>query len=124
MDKKMDSGPLGFQDVLAFVLEMGALVLWGLWAWSLSSQLLWKVMLAALAVGVFIAFWALFFARKARHRPSIPWLFTGKLLLLLPPGLLYFSTNPMPAVVWGVMVLYHLQSARAGNRCKGGRDRC
>lgn len=99
---------LGWNDVLAFVLEMGALILWGLWAWSLPGLLIWKLVLAALAVGGFIALWALFFARNAKSRASGAWLFIGKLLLLLPPGLLYFSPNLLLAGVWGLLVMLHL----------------
>lgn len=105
---------LGWNDVLAFVLEMGALALWGLWAWSLSSQWLWKIMLAALAVGIFIAAWAMLFARTAKRRPASIWLFAGKLVLLLPPGLLHFSHSRVLAVVWSLLVLGHLTVSARG----------
>lgn len=97
-----------FNDVLAFVLELAALALWGLWAGSLAQTPFWRWALGLLAVGIFIALWALFFARTAQHRPSLPLLFVGKLLLLLPPGLLYFRGKTIHSLVWAGLVLLHL----------------
>lgn len=95
-------------DVLAFLLEMAALVLWGLWAASLAKTPFWRWGLGLLAVAVFIALWALFFARTANMRPPPFWLALGKLLLLLPPGLLYFKGRPLPSLVYAGLVLLHL----------------
>lgn len=99
---------IGLNDILAFILEVAALALWGLWAWSLPRTTLWKVLLTAGVVGGLIAIWALFFARTAEHRLAMPWLFVGKLLLLLPAGLLYFQGKTLHSVVWAALVLLHL----------------
>lgn len=107
-NQKTTSLSLGFNDILAFVLEIGALVLWGLWAWSVPRALPFKIALTVLCVGGFVALWALFFARNAGNRPGLIGLFIGKLLLLLPPGLLYFWKKPPLALLWAALVLVHL----------------
>lgn len=99
---------LSANDVLAFLLEMAALILWGSWAASLAKTTFWRWGLGLLAVAVFIALWALFFARTASYRPPLLMLALGKLLLLLPPGLLYFRGRLLPSLVYAILVLLHL----------------
>lgn len=95
-------------DVLAFVLEVAALVLWGLWAASLAKTTFWRWGLGLLASAALIALWALFFARTASFRPPLIWLALGKLLLLLPPGLLYFRGRLLQSLVYAGLVVLHL----------------
>ena len=95
-------------DIMAFVLEIAALVLLGLWAGSFAKALIWRWTLGLLAAAIFAALWALFFAPKAPHRLAMPWLLIGKLLLLLPPGLLYFQNKMLYGAVWAALVLLHL----------------
>ncbi len=101
-------GDIRANDVLAFLLELGVLVMWGLWAWSVPRGTLGKALFTLVVVGGFIALWALFFARTAKSRLHMPWLLVGKLLALLPPGLLYFQDKTPHRLVWGAIVLLHL----------------
>ena len=95
-------------DILAFVLEMAALVLLGLWAGSFAEAPIWRWTLFLLAAAIYAALWALFFAPKATLRLSMPWLLVGKLMMLLPPGLLYFQSRILFSAVWAALVLLHL----------------
>lgn len=95
-------------DILAFVLEMAALVLFGLWAGSFAEAPIWRWTLSLLAAAIFAALWALFFAPKAPRRLPMPWLPAGKLIMLLPPGLLYFQSRILFSTVWAALVLLHL----------------
>ncbi len=99
---------LTFNDVLAFALEAAALILWGLWAGSLAKTPFWQWTLGILAVGIVVTLWALFFARTADNRPEMPWLLIGKLLILLPPGLLFFRGKTPHSLIWAGLVLLHL----------------
>ena len=95
-------------DVLAFLLEMAALVLLGMWARGLPKVSVWRWPAVLLAAGAFIALWALFFARTANHRLPMPWLAVGKLLMLMPAGLLYWRGQMVPSLLWAILVLGHL----------------
>lgn len=97
-----------FNDILAFMLEMAALVLWALWVVSLASAPFWRWALGILVVAGFIVIWALFFARTAVARLEMPWLLIGKLLVLMPPGLLYFGVRKPQGLIWALLVLVHL----------------
>lgn len=99
---------IGLNDILAFVLELAALVLWGLWAYRLPQARHWAWPAATLAVALFVGLWALFFARTAAHRPPLPWLALGKLLMLLPAGLLYWRGQISHSLLWAALVLIHL----------------
>ena len=101
-------GNITAKDIMAFVLETAALVLLGLWAGSFAHSPVLRWSLFLLSAGIFAALWALFFAPKAPHRLLMPWLFVGKLLMLLPPGLLYFHGRILYSAAWAVLVLLHL----------------
>lgn len=99
---------IGPNDLLAFLLELAALALWGLWAFRLPRQPVWRWPAALLAVAVAAALWALFFSRTAAHRLPMPWLAAGKLLMLLPPGLLFFGGRSLLGLLWAGLVMLHL----------------
>ncbi len=114
-DRQMKQG-FTFNDILAFALEMAALALWGLWAASLAGPPIWRWALGLLAAAAFITLWALFFARTAGARLRMPWLLVGKLLLLLPPGLLYFGAGKPQGYIWAALVLVHLLTGADGKK--------
>ncbi len=95
-------------DIVAFVLEILALVFWGLIAWSLPETPLWRWVFALAAVAVFIVLWALFFSPKARRRIPMPWLTVAKVPMLLLPGLIFLRGRPVIMTVWTVLVLAFL----------------
>lgn len=95
-------------DILAFVVEIAALALWALWTASLAKTPLWRWFFGLLTAAALIFLWALFFSRTADARLHMPLLLIGKLLLLLPPGLLYFGVRKPGGLVWAALVLIHL----------------
>lgn len=99
---------LTINDMLAFALELAALALWGLWAAKLGRTPFWRWALGLLAAAALIGLWSWLFARTAPGRLEMPWLLIGKLLLLLPPGLLYFRGRPWASVLWAALVVLHL----------------
>ncbi len=102
------SDKINAQNILAFVLEIAALVLYGLWARSLTSVSIWSWVLFLSSFIAFATLWGLFLAPKAPRRLHMPWLLVGKFALLLLPGLLYFQKNILYAIAWAVLVLLHL----------------
>lgn len=72
--------------------------------------------LTLLALGVFVALWALLFAPTAAKRLRQPWLFVGKLILLLTPGILALQTALWQPLLWAALVLGYLALATARAR--------
>ncbi len=104
----MRRADIAWNDLLAFVLEIAALALWGLWARRLGGAGLPGWIAAFATWAAFILVWMFFFAPTAACRLPMPWLAIGKWLLLLPPGLLYWWGNAVFSLLWAGLVLLHL----------------
>lgn len=95
-------------DVLAFLVELVALALIGLWGYRAGGPLWAKV---ALAIGLVLAasvFWGLFAAPRARFR--VPWVtLLVKVLVLGAAVAAGFTILPLVwAVVFGAVVVLNL----------------
>lgn len=100
---------IGANDVLAFLLELGALALVVKLILGFRGLSPWRFVAAAVALAAVITLWALFFAPTANHRLTMPWLFWGKLVVLMLPGMAFLQDRrPALALIWGVLVLGHL----------------
>ena len=96
---------LGANDLLAFVLELLSLFLWGRWAYEL-SQKNWVV--AILAVVLVTLLWALFFSPKANYplKGTLRWALEGLILAL--PLLQFYSKNKLLMVVLLLLITLNL----------------
>ena len=100
---------IGANDVLAFLLELGALALVVKLFLGFRGLGIWRFVAAAVALAAVITLWALFFAPTASHRLTMPWLFWGKLVILMLPGMAFLQDRrPVLALIWGVLVMGHL----------------
>lgn len=92
-------------DLLAFVLELLSLFLWGRWAYEL-SQKNWVV--AILAVVLVTLLWALFFSPKANYplEGTLRWVLEGPILAL--PLLQFYSKNKLLMVVLLLLITLNL----------------
>lgn len=94
--------------LLAFLLELMALVFLVLWAWKLELSVLLRLLVMALALAALIVPWTLFLAPKAPRKFKTPGVFLGKLALLTLPGLLLFRGQLVMSLAWAALVLLSL----------------
>lgn len=100
---------VGFNDVLAFALEIGALILWALLLASLAGQGWLRIALPIAALAVLIFIWGRLLAPNAAHRLAMPWLAIAKLAILLTPALYFVRTQrPALAIGWALLVIAHI----------------
>ncbi len=96
-------------DILAFLLEISALMLLARLCLSFVNLGSWRWLLAGAALAGFVTLWALFFAPTASRRLKMPWLLWGKLILLAPPGLAFLRDGQTwPTLGWVALVIIHL----------------
>ena len=101
-------------DLLAFIVEMAALVLVGRYFWALGQTPLSKIVLLVLSLVVFGAVWGLFLSPKATYRLTMPLLLVAKLIMLGIPLLLGLRSNhPVISIIYGVLLAIHLIWATA-----------
>ena len=95
--------------VVAFVVELIAIFSFGyIGAYFFTGRPL-QIIGAIVSVVAIIFVWALFFSPKASYRLEMPWLFIGKLIILLMPSLMFYLKGDMQwAVSWAVIILVHL----------------
>lgn len=92
--------------LLAFLLELMALVFLVLWAWKLELSVLLRLLVMALAA--LIVPWWLYLAPKAPRKFKTPGVFLGKLALLTLPGLLLVRGQLVMSLAWAALVLLSL----------------
>lgn len=99
---------ISVHDIVVFVLEILALVFWGLIAWSQAQMAVWRWVLMIAAVAAFITLWGIFCSPHSRRRIPMPWLLVAKVPMLLLPGMIYLRGQALAMTVWAVAVLGHL----------------
>lgn len=101
-------------DVLAFALELVALVVLAWWGSGLGPTLLTHVVGAVVAPLLFILLWARWLAPRAARRLPMPWLVVAKLALYAAPVLALVALGrPGLAVAMAAAVLVSLTAATA-----------
>jgi hypothetical protein len=104
-------------DVLAFIIELIALAGFGYLGTMFSNNKILQTIGAVVCVGIMVVLWGAFFAPKADYRLTMPWLFVGKLIILLMPGyILLYKKNFTWALIWVAVVILHLVVATLQNQ--------
>ena len=96
-------------NVLAFGLELMALLIVGYMGTKISSSLPLKVLGSLVVVGVLVVVWGTYLAPKAATRLPMPYLLLAKLVILLLPNFAFLMQGQTTwAVVWSTLVVGHL----------------
>lgn len=104
-------------EALAFLIELIALVSFGYLGTMFSNNKMIQTIGAVVCVGIMIVLWGAFFAPKADYRLMMPWLFVGKLIILLMPGyIMLYKKNFTWSVIWSAVVILHLVVATLQNQ--------
>ncbi|MFT3715081.1 MAG: YrdB family protein [Gordonia sp. (in: high G+C Gram-positive bacteria)] len=108
-------------DVLAFFVELAALVLLGVWGWHVGADGSWtRPLLAVLFVAVAIGLWALFAAPKARIQdPTLTLLTKVAVLGASVVAAFVVLGNPGLAGVWAALVAVNLILTYRGPYARG-----
>lgn len=103
-------------DVLAFALEIAALVLLGVWGFTVAPNTVLAFVLGLGAPLLFVLVWGAFLAPRARRRLRMPGLLVAKLAAFLVAAAAAWSAGlPGWAAVLAVLAVVHLTvAARAG----------
>ena len=99
---------LYLNDVVAFLLEAGALILLARWAWITPKELWLKIALTVIAVTVFVVIWGLFFAPMAKYPLSGFWRYLLEYMILLFPYLQFIQKDNRVAVGAAILILVNL----------------
>ncbi|MEU2631928.1 MULTISPECIES: YrdB family protein [Kitasatospora] len=106
------AGPAGrpwftANELLAFLLELAALVLLAWWGFAEGGGTAGRVLLGLGLPAAAVVLWGLFAAPRARYRPALPWVLLVKALVLGGgAAALYGLGHPTAAyVLAGVIVL-------------------
>ncbi len=103
-------------DVLAFVLEVLALVVLGWWGLEQGDGI-FGVAYAVVAVGLFILVWARWFAPSSDHRLNTKAITWGKLgMFALPVLALDVLDRPVLATIYAAVAVVHVALARLWDR--------
>lgn len=95
-------------DVLAFVLEMLALYMWGKFAFSLSENTLISWGLAILTVVIVALIWGIFFSPKASYSISGPLRWLLEYIILFTPFVFNYSKNWLLLIIVAVVIAANL----------------
>lgn len=96
-------------DILAFSIELAALVAYGYWGAYSQDSLLGKVVLGLGIPVLVVVIWGYFFAPKAKRRLEMPWLLIGKIAIFSGSVIgLYFSQQPNASVWLGIAIILYL----------------
>lgn len=87
--------------VLAFLVELAALAGYAYWGFQTPENTIWKFVAGLGLPLLFIIIWSQIFAPKAPFRLEYPWLFIGKLIILLGGAVLLYLTG---REVWGLVL--------------------
>lgn len=97
-----------FNDILAFVLEIAAIILYGMIAYQQSDHRIIKVLLVVIAIAVFAIIWGRFFAPTAPNALQ-GWLrWVLEFIILFLPWVIYFHNRPTYIVIGGVIIIANL----------------
>ncbi len=101
---------LTIKDVLAFALELAAIILFSRFAYNLVTSPAWlKWLLAIAAFALFAIIWAMLFAPTAGHRLTMPWLLIGKAVMLSLPLLTFWQMGkPIYSLPYLLLLIIHL----------------
>lgn len=95
--------------LLAFALELVALVFVVYVAWTGFANIWLRLLFGAVCLVIFVVLWGAYFAPKATMRLSMPWVFWGKLLLLSVPAYkMAWNGQYRVAIIYVLVVLGHL----------------
>lgn len=100
------SDTVGVNDVVAFFVEIGALVLLGIWAWRLVPEsVIGRVLAVVVVLGVSAVLWGLFAAPKATYDQPVLAI-AVKILVLGGSILAAYTILPLwAATCWAVLVV-------------------
>jgi Protein of unknown function (DUF2568). len=105
---------VGVHDVVAFFIEIGALVLLGVWAWRFAPErLIAQLFAVALVVGSAVVLWGLFAAPKATY--DQPALAIAVKVLVIGGSLLaaYLILPTWVATSWAALVVVNTVAVTA-----------
>lgn len=80
-------------DIIALVLEMVALYLWGRWAYTMVDNKLLNWFAALIVVGIFIFIWGLYFSPKAPQKLPLVTYYILKYIVLTLPSVQLIKSN-------------------------------
>lgn len=99
----------GFNMLLAFIVEVIAVISYGYFGAQLASSRLLQIIGVIISIGIIVVIWGAFFAPKASYPWPEPWLYLGKFFILMMPSyMLYLRGNTSMAITWFVLILMHL----------------
>lgn len=95
--------------LLAFIVEVIAVISYGYFGVQLASTRVMQIISAIISIGVIVVIWGAFFAPKATHPWPEPWLYLGKFFILMMPSYIWYLRGNMSlAITWFVLILVHL----------------
>lgn len=95
-------------DILAFMIEMASVLLYGVLAYQQGESQPVKLLFAIFAAAIFAFIWGRFFAPKATH-PLKGWLrWILEYVILMAPVILYFREKPQIFRIIGSMIFLNL----------------
>lgn len=107
-----DAGGLGgppwfaANGVLAFVVELAAIVILGWWGFATGDGLAVRIGLGVGTPALAIVAWSMFAAPRARFRPPLPGVLAVKTLVLLgAAAALYGLGHPVATLVFALVVV-------------------
>ncbi|MGC4950304.1 YrdB family protein [Streptomyces sp. DT224] len=104
-------------ELLAFVLEVGALGCLFWWGFTLADDLAVQLLLGSAVLAAAVVLWALFAAPRARFRPPLAGVLAVKAVVLGGGALaLYGVGHPAAAAVLGVVVVANTALAETFRR--------
>ncbi|NLN97494.1 MAG: YrdB family protein [Eubacteriaceae bacterium] len=95
-------------DIIAFVLEMVALYLWGRWAYSMVDNRLLSWFAVIIVVIIFIFIWGLYFSPKAPQKLPLVTYYILKYIVLTLPSVQLKKSNSLIMVLIIVLVAVNL----------------
>lgn len=91
-------------DLLAFVIELLSLFLWGRWAYGIFNKNVLRIPMAIFVVLAFAIIWGLFFSPKATYKLPEFLYYVLKFLILALPFLQFLKSNGIFALI-GIVVV-------------------
>ena len=82
-------------DIIALVLEIVALYLWGRWAYTMVDNKLLSWFAALIVVGIFIFIWGLYFSPKAPQKLPLVTYYILKYIVLTLPSVQLIKSNSL-----------------------------
>lgn len=95
-------------DIIALVLEIVALYLWGRWAYTMVDNKLLSWFAALIVVGIFIFIWGLYFSPKAPRTLPLMTYYILKYVVLTLPSVQLIKSNSLIMILIIVSVAVNL----------------